>query len=49
MRIDAPERLVIDQPNPGLWGVLLQGFAIQRRTERFHLFVTADGVRLRKN
>jgi len=45
--LDAPERVVIDQPSPGLWGIILQGFAIQGRTERFHLSVTADGVRLR--
>src|SRR5262245_23780064 len=47
--LDAPERLVVDQPNPGRWGIILQGFAIQGRTERFHLSVTAGGVRLRKN
>jgi subtilisin family serine protease len=41
-----PERAIIDNPAPGLWTVLINGFTVQQFRDWWILRVTADGVRL---
>ena len=40
---NSPERVVIDKPAPGVWGVFIDGFTIHGHPDKFTLRVTADG------
>jgi hypothetical protein len=45
--LNSPERVLVDNPIPGTWRILVQGFTIQRHTDLFTVTVTADGKRLK--
>jgi hypothetical protein len=41
--LNAPERVIVNNPAPGTWYVLVDGFAVYGSSERFELRVTLDG------
>ncbi|HEV8523830.1 MAG TPA: S8 family serine peptidase [Terriglobales bacterium] len=41
--LNAPERVIVNNPAPGTWYVLVDGFAVYGSPERFELRVTLDG------
>src|SRR6266850_5688443 len=43
----SPERVVIGKPVSGTWRVVVIGFTLNTRTDKFKLRVTADGERLK--
>ncbi len=43
---DSPERAVIDNPTPGEWAAVINGFTVHGNKAHFVLRATADGVRL---
>jgi subtilisin family serine protease len=43
----SPERVVIKDPKPGPWTILVSAYAVPAEPDFFSLFAQADGVRLR--
>ncbi|HET9131989.1 MAG TPA: S8 family serine peptidase, partial [Terriglobia bacterium] len=42
----SPERAAVENPTPGNWQVIINGFNIPARTDKFQLRVTLDGTNL---
>ena len=43
---DSPERAVINNPTPGVWAAVINGFTVHGNKAHFVLRATADGVRI---
>jgi hypothetical protein len=39
---NAPERTVVDEPEPGIWTAIVEGFSVHRGQAPFVLQVTAE-------
>jgi hypothetical protein len=49
--LNSPEDVIVNNPIPGTWKVLVQGFAVATKTDNFILSVLSDGkpVKIIKN
>jgi len=45
--LSSPERVVVSDPKPGTWTVLVSAFALPAEPDYFWLYAKADGIRLR--
>jgi hypothetical protein len=45
--LSSPERVVVDNPLPGTWRILVNGFTIQDHADLFTVTAAADGKRLK--
>jgi len=40
---NSPESVVVNNPSPGTWRVMVNGFEVNTRSDEFELRVTLDG------
>ena len=49
LSLDSPERININNPAPGIWTVLIKGFKVWKKEEKFELFVKGGSNSLFEN